>query len=67
MQLVKIILIAVELACLAAVILLAFNPQWSAEHVMGWFYSAYISLCSILAVILQREQQDIPWREEEGE
>jgi hypothetical protein len=67
MQLVKIILITVELACIAVVILLAFNPQWSAEHIMGHFYGFFISVFTILAVTMQCNQQNIPWNEEEGE
>lgn len=65
MQLVKIILITVELGCIAVVVLLAFNPQWSAEHVMSHFYGGFISVFTILAVTMQSDQQNIPWHEEE--
>lgn len=64
MKSVKIIFIVVEIAAIVCVLSLAFST--SAESYMGhWFRAAFISLFSLLAVTMQREQQAIEWDEDE--
>lgn len=65
MKLVKIILIVVEVTALVAVALLAFN--YNELEVDALIKGLYIVLFSILAVVMQKEQQDIDWYEEEEE
>ena len=58
MKNIKIIFIAMEIACLISVVILSFtNVDADAE----FFKDAYISLCAILAVVIQKEQQQIDW------
>jgi len=60
MKAIKVIFISLELAALAAVLMLAFST--SAESTMGhYFRAAYISLFALFAVTMQREQQAIEW------
>lgn len=51
-----------ELACLAAVVMLSFT---SCVEEVETIKGIYISLFAILAVIFQKEQQDLEWTEEE--
>lgn len=63
MKLVKIILIVVEITALVAVALLAFN--YNELEVDALIKGLYIVLFSLLAVVMQKEQQSIDWYEEE--
>lgn len=59
---IKIIFLTMELACLAAVVMLSFT---SCVEEVETIKGIYISLFAILAVIFQKEQQDLEWTEEE--
>ena len=64
MKSIKILLAAMEICCLLGVLCLAFST--SVEQFMGhYFRAAYISLLAALAVVLQREQQQISWDDED--
>jgi hypothetical protein len=65
MKLVKIILIVVEVTALVAVALLAFN--YNELEVDTLIKGLYIVLFSLLAVVMQKEQQSIDWYEEDEE
>ena len=65
MKEVKVIFIAVEIAALISVVSLAFCDIQDEE--MKLFKSLYITVCAILAVTMQKEQQDIDWDEEQEE
>lgn len=66
MKAIKIIFITVEVCCIIAVVCLSFSKV--AEENMGhYFHAAYISLLTILAVAMQKEQQDIEWDNEDSE
>ena len=65
MKLVKIILIVIEVTALVAVALLAFN--YDELEVEALIKGLYIVLFSLLAVAMQKEQQNIDWDEEEEE
>lgn len=62
MKAVKIIFIVLEICCLVGVIKLAFSDV---SEDMEFFKAVYISLFSLLAVALQREQQSIEWEDDE--
>lgn len=64
MKHVKIILITVELAAIFSVIYLAFT---SVRIEAELFKSLYICLCTLLAVVMQKEQQSIEWEDEKDE
>jgi len=60
---IKIIFIALEIGALIGIFMLSFSGTLSEE---GEFYkSIYTVLCALLAVAMQREQQNIDWYEEE--
>ena len=61
MKQVKVIMIAVEIAALVGVIILAFSKV---NEDAEFFKGAYISMLSLLAIVMQKEQQDIEWNEE---
>jgi hypothetical protein len=63
MKLVKITFIAVEIACLIGVIVLSFVEMTTDDG--QFFKAAYTSLFALLAVIMQREQQNIEWNDED--
>lgn len=63
MKQIKVIFIAVEIASLIAVVTMAFS---SVPPNAEFFKAAYISLFSLLAVVMQKEQQDIEWEDEEN-
>lgn len=65
MKQVKVIFIAAEIAALISVVCLAFCETRDEE--MKFFQGMYISLCALLAVVFQREQQSIEWYEDEEE
>ena len=62
MKAVKIIFIVLEICCLVGVIKLAFSDV---SEDMEFFRAVYISLFSLLAVALQKEQQSIEWEDDE--
>ena len=62
MKEIKMIFSAVEIAALIGVCMLAFTNNLSEEG--EFFRSVYIVLCSLLAVVMQREQQCIDWEED---
>lgn len=62
MKAVKIIFIVLEICCLVGVIKLAFSDV---SEDMEFFKAVYISLFSLLAVALQKEQQSIEWEDDE--
>ena len=62
MKEIKVIFCAVEIAALIGVCMLAFTSNLSEEG--EFFRSIYIVLCSLLAVVMQREQQNIDWEED---
>lgn len=62
MKAVKIIFIVLEICCLVGVIKLAFSDV---SEDMEFFRAVYISLFSLLAVALRREQQSIEWEDDE--
>ena len=62
MKAVKIIFIILEICCLVGVIKLAFSDV---SEDMEFFRAVYISLFSLLAVALQKEQQSIEWEDDE--
>ena len=64
MKEVKVILITVEVAVLICVICLAFSKVTEDAE---FFKSVYISLLSLLAVAMQKEQQTIEWDKDEEE
>ena len=63
MKLVKITFIAVEIACLIGVISLSFVEMTTDDG--QFFKAAYTSLFALLAVVMQREQQNIEWNDED--
>lgn len=65
MKIIKLTFIGIELSCLATVVLLAFNPSWAQENKLGYFYSAYLVGCTLCAIATQKEQQQIPWDDDE--
>lgn len=63
MKTVKAILTTTEIACIIAVVSLSFSEN--AAYNMGhMFHASYISMLTVLAVVLQRERQNF---EEEDE
>lgn len=63
MKTVKAILTTTEIACIIAVVSLSFSEN--AAHNMGhMLHASYISVFTVLAVVLQRERQNF---EEEDE
>lgn len=62
MKEIKVIFIALEIGALIGVCMLAFTSNLSEEG--EFFRSVYIVLCSLLAVVMQREQQCIDWEED---
>ena len=62
MKSIKVIFIAVELAAIFSVLYLAFT-QVSEDA--EFFKGVYTSLCTLLAVVMQKEQQNINWYEDE--
>lgn len=62
MKAVKIIFIVLEICCLVGVIKLAFSDV---SEDMEFFRAVFISLFSLLAVALQKEQQSIEWEDDE--
>lgn len=61
MKSVKVILIAAEIASLYGVIFLAFTTIGAEEE--EFFRAIFISLFAVLAVTLQKEQQEIKWED----
>lgn len=64
MKSVRIIFIALEVACVLSVIFLAFSKV---NEDMEFFKSLYIVGLSLLAIMFQREQQDIYWMDDEDD
>ena len=62
---VKCIFIAMETVMLLGVILFTFLTDWVKETEAGaaWMFQLMIVNMAILAVIFQKEQQDIEWNE----
>lgn len=60
---IKIIFIALEIGALIAVFMLSFSGALSEDG--EFFKSIYTVLCALLAVAMQKEQQNIDWYEEE--
>ena len=60
MKAIKVIFISLELAALAAVLMLAFSTSAESDH---YVRAAFISLFAVVAVVMQREQQGIKWDE----
>ena len=62
---VKCIFIAMETVMLLGVILFTFLTDWVKETETGaaWMFQLMIVNMAILAVIFQKEQQDIEWNE----
>lgn len=61
MKSVKAILTSLEVAMLIAVVMFCFLTDWEKciANETAWMFKTLIVLCSINAVILQREQQNI--------
>lgn len=60
---IKIIFIALEIGALIGVFMLSFSGALSEDG--EFFKSIYTVLCALLAVCMQKEQQNIDWHEEE--
>lgn len=69
MKQVKIIFIALELCAIIGVGLLTFNTDWEFAIRTGNDFPVrlLIVLCSVAAIVCQREQQAIEWDENENE
>ena len=61
------IFIAMEVAMILGVTMLTFLTDWKEviDAESGWMFQLLIVLMSILAVIFQKEQQEIEWNDEE--
>lgn len=59
--------IAMEVAMILGVTMLTFLTDWKEviDTESGWMFQLLIVLMSILAVVFQREQQEIEWDDED--